>query len=188
MTYVEVGKDKFGFYGQPSYMKLSADGNAGPLQGSVELQMWVVEVGVYYQLFKWGEEKPLTVQALAGMRYWDVHTEVGVNGTRGDLINFSASSTFDLYGPLIGLSAQKDPIQKLSVVVRGDIGGFGASNSSSDFSWQAIALLGYDITKHFSLYAGYRALGIRKENGSGDTQHGADLTLNGALLGFDFTF
>jgi hypothetical protein len=187
MAYLEARNDKFGFYAQPSYMKLSGDGNAGPLQGNLTLKMWVAEAGGLYQLGKWGEEKPLQVDVFAGVRYWGLDTDIDLHGQHG-LIDFSGSSTIDLYDPLIGLSVQKHLTEGLSVVVRGDIGGFGASNSSSDFSWQAIALVGYDFTKHFTAFAGYRALALRKEDGSGSGKHGVDLVMNGALLGFNFTF
>jgi hypothetical protein len=188
MAYLEARKDKFGFYAQPTYVKLEGDGNAGPLQGSVTLKMWVVEAGGFYQLGKWGEEKPLELSVFAGMRYWSLDADVNINGTRGDLINLSGSTTLDLYDPLIGLKAQRYLTEKLSLVLRGDIGGFGASNSSSDFSWQALGLVGYDFSKHFAVFAGYRALALRKETGSGSGKHGVDLIFNGALLGFDFTF
>ena len=188
MAYLEARKDKFGFYAQPTYLKLEGDGNAGPLQGSLTLKMWVLEAGGIYQLGKWGEQKPLELDVFAGMRYWSLDADVNLNGTRGDLINFSGSTTLDLYDPLVGLKAQRYLTEKLSLVLRGDIGGFGASNSSSDLSWQAIGLLGYDVSKHFAVFAGYRALALQKETGSGSGKHGADLILNGALLGFDYTF
>jgi predicted porin len=72
------------------------------------------------------------------------------------------------------------------VTLRGDVGGFGISNSSSDLSWQVVALIGYDFTRHFLLYAGYRALALDESNGGGSSKKGADLVLNGALIGLDF--
>ena len=185
MADFELRKNNFGFYVQPNYMSLAADASTGPLTGNDNITIWIVEGGGYYQFAKWGEEKPLTLEGVVGVRYWGLQNEFTLRGSRG-IINFSASDSTSLVDPLVGLHAQKYLTEKLSVTVRGDVGGFGISNSSSDLSWQAVALLGYDFTRHFALYAGYRALALKEGNGSGANQKGADLVLNGALIGLDF--
>jgi hypothetical protein len=43
MVYLELRKKKFGFYAQPNYMKLTADGDAGPLSASDTMKIWIVE-------------------------------------------------------------------------------------------------------------------------------------------------
>jgi hypothetical protein len=185
MADFELRKNKFGFYVQPNYMKLAVDANAGPLSGNDDITMWIVEGGGYYQFAKFGEDKPLTLEAVAGVRYWNLHNELSLTGSRG-IVNFNGSDSTSLVDPLVGLNARKYLTKKLSVTLRGDVGGFGISNNSSDLSWQVVALLGYDFTRHFSLYAGYRALALDEGSGSGSSQKGADLVLNGALIGLDF--
>jgi hypothetical protein len=185
MANFELRKNKFGFYVQPNYMKLAGDANVGPLSGSDDITIWIVEGGGFYQFAKWGEDRPLTLEAVAGVRYWSLHNEFTLTGSRG-IINFSGSDSTSLVDPLVGLHAQKYLTDKLSVTLRGDVGGFGISNSSSDLSWQVVALIGYDFTRHFSLYAGYRALALDESNGGGSSKKGADLVLNGALIGLDF--
>ena len=161
MANFELRKNKFGFYVQPNYMKLAGDANVGPLSGNDDITMWIVEGGGYYQFAKFGEDKPLTIEAVAGVRYWSLHNEFTLRGSRG-IVNFSGSDSTSLIDPLVGLNARKYLTEKLSVTVRGDVGGFGISDSSSDLSWQVVALLGYDFSRHFSLYAGYRALALKE--------------------------
>jgi hypothetical protein len=185
MADFDLRKRKFGFYVQPNYMQLAAGATAGQFGGNADLTIWIVEGGGYYEFARWGEEKPLTLEAVVGVRYWGLHNELTLRGS-GGVVNFSGSDSTSLVDPLVGLHAQKYLTEKLSLTVRGDVGGFGISNHSSDLSWQAVALIGYDFTRHFALYAGYRALALDESNGSGSSQKGANLVLNGALIGLDF--
>jgi hypothetical protein len=181
MLYLELRKKKFGFYAQPNYMKLSADGDAGPLSANDTMKIWIVEAGGFYQIGEWGQEKPLTLDATIGVQYLSLHNELTLKGA-GGVINFKGSDTMDLIDPMIGLRVRKYLTTKLSLNIQGNVGGFDVSDHSSDLSWQAVGMLGYDFTKHFSLYAGYRALSVRKDSG----QKGVDLLLNGMLLGLQF--
>jgi hypothetical protein len=182
MTYLEFGKSKYGFYGQPNYLTLSADGTQGRVHGDDTLQLWIVEAGGFCQIGKWGEERSLTLDATAGVRYWNLHNEIELNGTGGN-VKIDRGSTMSLTDPVVGMRARQYLTPKLSLTLRGDFGGFGMTSQMSDFTWQALGLVGYDFTKRFSLFAGYRALAVDKEIGHGSGKHGADLILNGALFG-----
>jgi len=181
----ELSKGKFGFYAQPNWIKLEADGNAGPLSANDEMKMWIVDAAFFYQVAKWGEQKPVTLDALAGVRYWNINNDLTLNGSHG-VINFNGSSTSSLIDPIIGLRTQIYLTRKLSLRLHGDVGGFDVSSDSSNLSWQALGMLGYDFTRYFSLYAGYRALSVDKHTGSASSQKGADLILHGGILGLDF--
>ncbi len=186
MTYVELRKEKFGFYANPMYLKLTGSAStAFPFntrQTDFEQQLWVVEVGGFYNLVKTGpEDKPLVVDAIAGGRYWNNEFNLSYSGPHVPTVSRGESK--NLIDPFIGLRADQRLSKKFHLTVRGDIGGFGASNSSSDFSWQAMGLAGYDFSKRFTLFAGYRALALKKEDGSGTDRHGIDITLNGPILG-----
>src|SRR5689334_232728 len=40
---VQLRKEKFGFYAQPNWIKLKADASAGPLNGTLEQKLWIVD-------------------------------------------------------------------------------------------------------------------------------------------------
>ena len=185
MAYLEARQDKYGFFVQPMYMKLRGDVNAGPLSGSDTLRFTLVEGGGFYQLVKWGEENPLTIEAVAGARYWNLYNNITLQGPHGILV-FHGANTIILTDPVIGLRGSKYLTDKLSLNMAGNAGGFGWSSSTSDSSWEATGTVGYDFTKRFSLYAGYNALGIQKHNGSGSGENGANLVFSGALVVLDF--
>src|SRR5262249_41274747 len=133
MAYFEARKDCFGFFAQPNYLKLSGDGNEGPLSAHFTTKLWIVEGGAFAQLFKIGEERPLTVDAIAGVRYWSLNNELSIAAPPLGK-TFNRSKTSDITDPLIGLQAQQYVTKKLSLLVRGDVGGFGIADSTSELS------------------------------------------------------
>lgn len=184
-VYLELRQEKFGFFSQPNYMVLSADGTtrAG---GKVEVEQtwWIVELGGFYQVAKIGSERPLTLDVLGGVRYWSVKTELDITGT----VTFNGEDTTELLDPLIGIRAMKYLTDKLFLSLRADVGGFDLSEDTSRFSWQVAPVLGYDFNRYFTAFAGYRVLAIEFENGNGASQSGANLQMQGVLLGFNFDF
>ena len=181
----ELRKDKFGFYAQPNWIKLETDGNVGPLSAKDEMQIWIVDAAGFYQLAKWGEEKPVTLDVLAGVREMNLGNKVSIQGQRG-IVDFNGSSSLNLIDPIVGMRSQIYLTRKFSLSLHGDVGGFDISNSSTDLSWQALGLLGYDFSRHFSLFVGYRALSVYRSTGSGSQDNGAALILHGAQLALNF--
>jgi opacity protein-like surface antigen len=183
MTYLELRKRKFGFYANPLYMKLTGDADVRTGgDADFEQQLWIVEFGGFYNLGVWGGEKPVALDVIAGGRYWNNHIEADFTGPI--IGSVGHASTEDFIDPLVGLRANQHFAEKFSWSIRGDIGGFGVSDSSSDFSWQAMGLLGYDLSKKFSLWAGYRALALEKEDGNREY----DLILHGPIIGLEIRF
>ena len=185
-TYAELRKEKFGFYAQPNYLKLSASGSANGVKADLDSQLWIVEAGGFYQVGKWGAERPLTIEALAGVRYWNLHDNVTV--TEPGPVVVKAANTDWLIDPLVGLRARKNWTEKFFTTVQADVGGFGVSSDSSDFTWQVVPLVGYEFNKWFSVAAGYCALGLQERKGSGVDENSARITMHGVLIGFNFDF
>lgn len=194
MLNLEVRKNKFGFYTAPLYAKLSSDASehAGPLtlNGNDTIDIWIVESGAFYQIGSWGEERPLTLDMLGGVRYWNLDNDLTLNDP-AHIINFNHSSTLGLWDPFFGLRLQKHLTEKLSVSLTGEYGGFAISTSTPNDSWEAVGTLSYDFTKRFTFLAGYRALGLNTYNQSGKVGGEgmrANLILQGAVVGFQFRF
>jgi hypothetical protein len=183
-TYLELRKKKFGFYASPSYIKLSGDGENRLVKAEFEQDFWVVEGGYFHNLVDTGGERPLTVDAIAGLRYWNISTDVELQGLGRGGRSLELDSSTVLADPIFGARAQKYLTKKLSLNLRGDMGGFGIFGSdSSHFSWQAMGLLGYDINEKFSAFGGYRALSANADEGSGTSKKGFDAIMHGLMLG-----
>lgn len=78
-----------------------------------------------------------------------------------------------------------DIIDRLSVTVRGDIGGFGAG---SHFTWSVATIVAYQVSQRVSLGAGYRILDIDFSEGKGSDKFTYDVQMRGPMLGFALHF
>ena len=186
MTYLELRKKKFGFYASPSYMKLSGDAHPQRPRASADFEQhfWLVEGGAFYNLVDTGGDKPFILDLIAGVRYWNIDTEVNIQGEGPLGRELSIGSLFEVTDPIVGVRLHQHITSKLSFAIRGDLGGFHISEGdTSDFSWHAMGLLGYDLSQRFTLLAGYRALGIETDEGTGTSNKGVDLIFQGLMLG-----
>jgi len=63
---------------------------------------------------------------------------------------------------MIGLRIRADVTEHISLVALGDIGGFSAWSSASDLTWQGMLGARWQFANHFSVFGGYRALGVQR--------------------------
>lgn len=184
----EVRKERFGFYGGFGYMKFSGD--ASGRRGSdadAELKFLVAEGGIAYRLTKVGDTHPFILEAIAGVRYWYVKTELKITGPGGGIL-LDNDSSHNLLDPIIGLRGSQYLAEKWHLDFQADIGGFGISNDSSDLDWSAAGLVTWDAKRWLSLSAGYKALATDVEDGSGNSKKGVDIVMHGLLLTAQFKF
>ncbi len=158
---MEARKGKWGLLFQPNYLTVSADGDfgeGGNISVDVELEAWIVEFGGSYRALSWGGERGF-LDVILGGRYWNFSAEVDAKN-RDDGSAEDMSSDTDIVDPFAGIRFGSRLTDALQLRVRCDIGGFDLSSDTSDFSWQAMALFGYDLSQRSTVFAGYRALGL----------------------------
>ena len=86
---------------------------------------------------------------IAGARFVDLDYEASLLGTTGD-------ASADWVDPWIGTLGTIPMTERWSARFRGDIGGFGVG---TEFTWQAMANVGFKPREWISIWGGYRALG-----------------------------
>jgi len=189
MIHLEAHNGTWGAYLNPIYGKLSAEGEAGPIDLDVETELTIIEFGGLYRVGEWaigsGPNRDIRVDIELGGRYWSLENELDAEIALGIGPGFATSvkqddDWIDLIG---GVRAQALLTEKTSFLLKGNIGGLG-----SDFTWNLTALGGYQFTDLFALWAGYRLLDVDYEDGSGTDQFALDAQLGGPLVGFDFRF
>jgi hypothetical protein len=192
-VHMEVRKGRWGFFLDPTYLKLSSDEHVDrPIVGRIEADFtvtnWLVEFGGLYQLAKWplgaDEGTALFLDALGGGRYWYLKNELDLDVPLVGLGRKFKESE-DWIDPFVGLRLRTELTKKLSLVLRGDVGGFGVG---SDFTWNASAILGYHFSQTVSAWLGYRVLGVDYESGSGSSKFKYDVTMSGPMVGLGFSF
>lgn len=196
------------------YMKVGASGSGararsvhpqigGTLAGSVSLdfEMFIAETALAYELFHWRGAAPGTgasVDLYGGGRFWWQNAKASLALTAGLNIGdltisgsraTAASGDVTWFDPLIGLRLRHHFSPGTELVLRGDVGGFGAG---SEFSWQAMGHLSWEFARAYgatwSAMLGYRALYVDFEKGAGNTLYQYDMLTHGPILGVTARF
>lgn len=168
-------KSNWGVLVDVDYLNISNDfTNSLGLGLDVDLEVTLAEVAGLYRL----NRDAHTFDALLGLRGYRMNPEVSL--LRGPTLT---DQTQDWLDPFVGGRWIWNFAESWSVVARGDIGGFGIG---SDFAWQALGLIEWQPFEYVSFLAGYRALDIDYDDGSGSDYFKFDATIHGPVLGVNF--
>lgn len=214
MGYLEADKGPVGVYADFVFTKMgfttSQAAYRNPLPGlklsgtanaALTMQMFIVELGGVHELARWGGDGSgsTTLEAVGGFRYWNVNL-VGTydaqltadtsrfNLSRSGGFALADSGTTAWVDPLVGLRLRHQLAPNQTITLRGDTGGFNLQNS---LSWQAIAVYSYDWQMsgyRIAALAGFRALGVTYNSGSGATAFGLNEVFYGPVLGASVRF
>ena len=165
-------------------------------------EIGIVEFGASYRIGEWSigleprssgraADRTLSFEAIAGGGYSYLNGEIDLKvsaaslGLAGQRVVEKSKDWIDPFGCA---RARINLSQRLSIQLRGDVGGFGVG---SDFSWQAVGLIGYRVNffgRDATVAGGYRALYQDFEDGSGASKFAWDMTLHGPVLGLNIRF
>jgi len=204
MSYTEARAGRFALYSDIVYAPLGIDINRVRSFGGLtldaalglDIEQLIVEAGVVYEIAGLGSSTALDV--LAGARYWrqdaSIHltltpmldrTGLRLSGTRA----IARAGDVDWVDPLVGLRLRHRVAPGQELLLRGDVGGFGAG---SEFSWNVVGAYSFRIGVYhgttFSGMLGYRALSVDFEKGSGVNRYDYDVVQHGPIIGLTLTF
>jgi hypothetical protein len=168
-------KNQWGFLVDVNYMDLESKMSLpNGISSNVGLNLTLAEFSGYYRM----QRDSHTFDFIAGLRYIDMENKVSL-AVGPTLINENQDWT----DPLVGARWTWGFADGWSLIARGDIGGFGVG---SDFSWHALGLVEWQPWKYASFIAGYRALYVDYEDGSGLDRFKFDATVHGPVFGVVF--
>jgi len=145
--YFEVGDQRSSSWQGP----LGIGSATGELDVTTTMQMYQLSAG-----YRFGER--VTVDLIGAARYTQLDTDLDLVVTTGGLLpggTRSLSANESWWDPVVGVRVIVPLAQRWSMVLYGDVGGFGVG---SDLTYQAIAGINWQFSKHFSAKAGYRYL------------------------------
>ncbi len=203
MSYIEARRGSFSFYNDIVFAKLGVDvtrtrslgGLAVDAALGADLSLTIIEVGGTYQVATWSHT---AIDLLAGARYWrqELDANLALSGTlntTGLALTggraIARSGSVDWVDPIVGVRLRHNLAPGQDLVLRADIGGFGAG---SEFSWNAIGAYSWDIGNHrgfsYNGVLGYRLLSVDYERGSGVTRYEYDVLQHGPFAGLTVRF
>jgi opacity protein-like surface antigen len=179
MLDVEVDYERWSLENDIVFARLSSSTNKtqpyfGELKTTAYQVFWSSYLG--YRVL---DAKHFTMDLQAGFRL----ISLGVEGelTSGLLPGLSRSWSRTWVDPIVGLRTRAMITDWLFIPIRGDIGGFGAN---SELTWQALAGVGFQVSRWFGIVVGYRALGYQYDQAN----FRYDVTTHGPIIGLNFTF
>ena len=143
--------------------------------GVVDIDQVVFEFGGAYRLND-------VAEILVGGRWVSINTNAQLNLPMQTL---TASNDQDWVEPFAGIRLGTDLNDRWLVGARGDIGGLGFG---STMMWNVEANLGFRVTPHISILAGYRVLDIDHDDDNNLDSLLYDVKTGGPIIRFDFGF
>jgi hypothetical protein len=182
MIFMEMSNQDWAVGVDALYMDLGQDGQTPILgrESKADMKQLAIQWNILRRVATWAEVG-------IGVRLNSL--DAGLFVAAGDVIlpeiNIGQKETW--LDPLIAARFTIPMESKWHIGFQGDIGGFGIG---SDFAWQAFPFVGYRFSQVFELAGGYRAIGMKYENGdSGTTDYFLyDMTIFGPQLGIILRF
>jgi opacity protein-like surface antigen len=167
-------RDRYSIAADFVYMGLGATerGPGGVLEADIDVDQVALEVSAGYEVID-------RLTLFGGLRYNALSTELEVRGPLGNVERAEADESW--VDPLIGAHYTIPINDTWSASLRGDIGGFGVG---SDFAWQGVATLRWQVTPRVGTALAYRYIDMDYEDG-GFTY---DMSISGPALGVVFSF
>lgn len=153
----------------------TASGSGGAFRADLDSDTTILEGDFGVQL-----TRGFTV--FGGARYVDLASKIAVGSGNQTLRASSSESWVD---PVVGFRWSTTGSERWAFWIRGDVGGFGVG---SEKSWNAVAALSFRLTERVRVGAGYRALDIEYEHGSGADRFVYDTRMEGPVAGLSFSF
>lgn len=211
MGFFEARRGRFSLFSDLVWADLTFSGNiqrqANPIanlnvlasaNAKLDYELTIIQTGASYEIARWSRNGASTaLDLMASARYWNQSVDVSVNVTGNvDLgtIGFQRSGSraiaksgdLDWVDPVIGGRLRHQTASGSEITLTGDVGGFGAG---SDFSWQAVATYGFDVSLFGTpvhTVVGYRAIGVDYSESGPFGQNGIDAVLHGPVIGAKF--
>ena len=166
------------------YLKLGKDETTGAgVQTDLDYEQLFFEFGGTYRLatLPVGRTGRITLEALGGGRLMYVDAELTIGGQ-------SRSRSTTLIDPMFGGRIAYHITDTVGLWFRGDVAGFGISDSQSEFTYNLIAGLNWRFTRVAAAFVGWRYMHVDIEKGTGVGTLDADVSFNGPFLGVNFYF
>jgi hypothetical protein len=150
----------------------------GPLFSSVKVatKMWIVDPEAGYAIVR-NEGKEVDVTA--GARIWNLDNSVTLFRPNSALDR--GSGTRNIADPVVGGRFYSDAGQRMFIIAKADVGGFGAAASTD---WQVFGAAGFKLNDRIVGSVGYRYLSLDYSTNNAIF----DVHLNGVIVGLGFRF
>ncbi len=187
MLALDVERNGVGLFFNGMYASMSDHANNGPYSVHDRNQFSLISGGISYEIYNhyiFGHSGLLKVQPYAGFRYTENNVTLTFDVPAQALTLKNNQYWTD---PIVGMRLISAFYNGFNINIAGDVGGL---NRSTQYSYNVMALLGYQPQtrwKNTRFYAGYRLLDQHYQHGNGLQRFDWDMKIAGPILGVAFT-
>jgi hypothetical protein len=179
MIFLEMSNEDWAVGVDALYMDLSQNGLTPVLQREAEADMkqLAIQTNILRRVATWAE---------VGIGARLVSLEAGLSVAEGQVLpGADVAQDVTWLDPVIAGRFTIPMESSWRLGIQGDIGGFGIG---SDFAWQVLPFVGYRFSRVFEVAAGYRAIGMKYEQGEDSDYFLYDIVTFGPQLGIVLRF
>ncbi len=184
--HLELRNGRWGLLGDLMVVNLDFSRATPPGQVSLDISQLIGELGVTYLIVDGACGKKgtggTTLEALAGARITELEADFA--GPRGR----GASGDRSWVTPFVGLRLRSPVTRSLAIWLRGDAGGWGGDENTTNFAWNVIGGVDLSLGRHWSLLAGYRVLDYNYDIQGGAAPFVYDISLRGPFSAVGYRF
>ena len=145
------------------------------IKGRVDTTQLIVSLQAGMRVY---HQDHLSVDLLGGARLWSIKNAVTLQTNQHSA---RYKEKFNWVDPIIGTRVFYKFTDDVSLQAQADIGGF---NVGADFSWSLFTTLNYQLNRHLSVSAGYKALSTNYQNDG----LRYDVRMKGPVVGMTYRF
>lgn len=180
LAYADASKGRWTFSANLLWLELSTPAGSGPLGVDADLSHTIVDLLAAFEVAR-------DLDVLGGLRIWRVAADFVVPGAGPMGSDLSVDGAQSWVDGFFGARFVREFAPAWTLGLRGDVGGFNVG-SSSDLTWSASALLGWEPWRDRMLVAGYRILDVDYDDGLGSSRLEVDIQYRGPIIGLRFGF
>ncbi len=173
--HVEAQGDKFGFFGDFTYIGLADDHSRERFSSDSDLDTYLIELAAVWSP---GEDRFHGLDLFAGIRYFDVDFSARLDPVNPDFSTVTIDHDTDFTDFMIGGRYSWQLSDRWGVTTRAD-----TSFGDTDGTWNLSVVFEYRMGNGAWLL-GYRYLDVGLEVDQNDI----DITLSGPIIGYGFIF
>lgn len=183
MILLDAKKQRHGFFADLLYSDVQSDEELVPQPIGLDMKSTtkttIFTLAYQYELYK---QDQAAVDLLAGVRYWDIDSELKFKGGLGILAGRKIKNDESWFDPALGLKGRA-PLGSSQFYVEGGagVGGFGVG---SDLFYELSANIGYQWSKSIGTALGYRMFDVDYE----DDGYVYDVKQQGWQIGLTWAF
>jgi len=181
-VHAEARKNRIGLITDLTYIKLGSAtdlSEGASISSGVEILLF--EAFGFYRVSHQNSDSKIDIYA--GLRLWDLKFDTSFIV---DEMALQLRNTPSWVDPVIGIRTIQRLSPKWTIIVRGDIGGFGVA---SDFAWTIQGSVAWKTGKTGHIVLGYKYQKTDYNNGiTGVGAFAYDAAMHGVFIGYNFSF